>query len=271
MPAFQRFSPKIIIALIAIAVGASIYYFNARPALANWFVVRAVTKNKTEPIKMLASFRKAFWFSPPNAQELRYILIQYARDQITLRGITPQTIPLSLFAISEMKKSVIASPYFIQNSILLSELYLSLASYDISYLDDAEEISLSALERAPYRYQIYFVLGRIKMSQGKFREGIDYFKKAVELNDAFAEAHWNLAVAYILSKDDTRAVFEELKNARSRGFDAYTPANIKKLLNAYSDSKNLLGARQFLQKLIEQFPQMKEYQEMLNVLSPQSN
>lgn len=239
-----------------------VYFLNIRPLLANYYVVQAVTKNKTRPLKMLQDFQKAFSYSPPAQQELRFVLVQYARDQTNLRGLTSETIPLTQFALKEISKSIQASPYSIQNYLLLAELYLTASPLDPNYLHSAETIALKALKQAPRRYQVYTLLGRLKMSQGQFSEGINYFQQAIKLNERFAEAHWNLAIAYILSQQSELAQ-QSLDKALEFGFNVYTPENVRKLLLAYQDSKDLKAAIDFLEKLSEQFPQEKNYQIML--------
>ena len=104
-----------------------------------------------------------------------------------LRGITTETIPLITFAFSEMEKSILTDTYAAQNYLILSELYLATYALNPKHIDRAQELALLASKVAPKRYQIFTLLGRIKMSRSEFDEGINYFKKAIELNDQFAE------------------------------------------------------------------------------------
>src|SRR3989344_4151604 len=241
------------------------YWFNVRPTLANYYVIKAVTQHKTEPAKMLANFQKAFSYSPPNDQELRFILVQYTRDQINWRGVGQETTPLINFTITEMTKSLQASPDSVQNYLLLGELYLATSQLNQKHWQLAEDVSLRALEFAPQRYQIYTLLGRLKMSQGKFDDGINYFKQATNLNHQFAEGYWNLAVAYILSRQPLLAQ-AALDQAEKLNFPVYSAKNAEKLLAAYQDSKDLEATVNFLEVLIKKLPEADNYRQLLDTL-----
>ena len=98
----------------------ALYFFNLRPALANHYTVQALVLQKGSPSQSQAYFEKAFKYSPPNDYELRFILIQHARDQLNLRGFNEETSPLIEFAIQEAEKSIKAAPQFVPNHLLLA-------------------------------------------------------------------------------------------------------------------------------------------------------
>ncbi len=251
--------------LLLIVIAPLAYFLNIRPALANYYLIQAVTKRKTDPEGMLKSFQKSFTYSPANDRELRFILIQHTRDQINLRGINQETIPLIQFALEETKKSIQVSPSYVQNYLLLAELYLSASQLNPQYIQLAQDVTLKALEKAPGRYQVYTLLGRLKISQKQFEEAINYFQQAIELNDQFAEAHWNLAIAYILSWQPELAQ-QSLDKAMAKRLDIYDQKYINLLLLAYKDSKNLDATIDFLENLIQRFPDNQYYQDSLKSL-----
>ena len=248
--------------LIVVIIIPLAYFLNLRPALANYYIIRAVTINKDSPAKMLESFKKSFSYSPANEGELRFILVQHARDQINLKGINQETIPLIQFAAEETKKSIQVNPSYIQNYLLLAELYLASSQLNPQHIQSAQDITLKALAIAPRRYQVYIMLGRLKMAQKQFAEGVDYFKQAIELNDRFAEAHWNLAIAYILSWQPELAQ-QSLDQAIANRLDIYDQKYINLLLLAYKDSKNLEATIDFLENLVQRFPDNQYYQSSL--------
>ncbi len=251
-----------LVALSIPVVAMSLWYFNVRPVFKNYYTVAAVTKHKTDVAKMLENFKRSFVYSPSNDQELRFILVQHTRDQVMLRGITPETIPLITFAIDEMEKSIHADRYAAQNYLILSELYLATYALYPKHIDRAQELALLASKEAPKRYQIFTLLGRIKMSRSQFDEGINYFKKAIELNDQFAESYWNVAIAYILSGEPAQSE-EYLKRANKLGFDIYQKDSVQKLLLAYQDAGDKKGAIQYLKNIFTLFPENIEYKNLL--------
>lgn len=253
---------KIIIIAIIIITLPTAYFLNVKPVLANYYIIQAVIKNKENPTGMLENFEKSFKYSPPNDPDLRFILVQHARDQMSYRGINEETIPLIQYATKEMEKSIQATPEAVQNYIILAELYLITNQQGIEL---AENITLKALEIAPRRYQVYTMLGRIKMSQNQPEEGINYFKQAIELNDQFAETHWNLAMAYILGWQPELAQ-QSLDKAYELGYDIYAEENVKLVLSAFKDSKNLDATIDFLDSLVERYPLNTNYRDSLELL-----
>lgn len=251
-----------LVALSIPVVAVSLWYFNVRPILKSYYTVMAATKYKTDISKMIESFKQSFAFSPSNDQELRFVLVQYARDQAMLRGITPETAPLITFAIEEMERSIQADRYAAQNYIILSELYLATYTLNPKHINRAQELALLAQKEAPKRYQIFTLLGRIKMSRSQFAEGIYYFNKAIELNDQFAESYWNLAIAYILSGKPAQSE-EYLLLANKLGFDIYKKENVQKLISAYEDAGDKKGAIEYLKKISTLFPENIDYKNLL--------
>ena len=119
-----------------------------------------------------------------------------------------------------------------------------------AYLNRAEELALQAVAEAPKRYQTYTSLGRLYMAPEKYKQGIEYFKQAIALNENFAEAHWNLAMAYILSHQPEQAE-EALNKAVEKGFQVYAENNVDLIIQAFVDSQDLVATIDFIQKMTE--------------------
>lgn len=245
------------IALIAITFLA-LYYTVARPTLANQYTVQAIVHDKEHPEQALIDFKKALAATDPAAEEYRFTLVQFARDQLNLRGVTSETKELVLLASSEMQKTIDNVPSSVQGYLLLAELYLSGQTIDAAYLSQAEMAARTAQELAPRRYQPYTALGRIYMSEGKPEQGIEEFKKAIALNENFAESYWNLGIAYILNHEAERAR-ESLAQALAHGYNIYEEKNVEKLIAAYSDSRDLKAMIDFLGELTVNFPDNQKY------------
>ncbi|MEK7584564.1 MAG: O-antigen ligase family protein [Patescibacteria group bacterium] len=262
----KRSLPLALRAIVVMITLLTLYVVNIRPSLANMHVVRAVTTFKNDPAGMQREFEKAFRYSPPAQQELRFILIQHTRNLVNEIGLTETTFPLVTYAITESEKAVVASPYTLQNHLVLAEMYLLASRINPAYLLEAERVTLEALERSPKRFQSYSMLGRLAMDQRDFKRGIEYLQKAVDLNESFAEAHWNLAIAYILS-GQRDAGHVELDRAHELGFSLFRADNIQRLLAAYQDAKDIEGALQWLETVRDRFPDDKQYQEYYEGLS----
>src|SRR3989344_2518831 len=252
--------------IVLVITALTIYTVNIPPSLANMHVVRAVTIFKDEPLGMQREFEKAFRYAPSAQQELRFILVQHARNLVNEIGFTDATLPLVIYAIAEGEKAVAASPYTLQNHLVLAEMYLLASRVNPAYLLEAERVTFEALERSPKRFQSYSMLGRLAMEQRDFSRGITYLQKAVDLNESFPEAHWNLAIAYILS-DQGEAGTIEIEKARELGFNLFRADNIQRLLAAYQDARDIEGALQWLETVRDRFPDNTQYQKYYEGLS----
>ncbi|MFM2225774.1 MAG: hypothetical protein RJA07_1976 [Bacteroidota bacterium] len=79
-------------------------------------------------------------------------------------------------------------------------------------------------------YLSYYVLGYVFISQEKYKEGIPYFLKSIEAKKDFADAHYNLAFAYLYSDDKENA----LKYAKN-SLELYKDASLR------SDAARMIG------------------------------
>lgn len=234
------------------------YYTVLRPTVANHYTVQAVIRDKEHPEQAIIDFKKALSATVPAAEEYRFTLIQFARDQLNLRGVTPETEALVRLAASEMQKTISHVPSSIQGYLLLAELYLAGNTIDPTYLSLAETTTRTVQALAPQRYQPYTTLGRIYMSGGKPEQGIIEFKKAIALNENFAESYWNLGIAYILNHEPDKAR-ESLGAALAHGYNIYEEKNVEKLIAAYGDSRDLKAMVDFLGELTVKFPDNQKY------------
>ncbi|MBK6901470.1 MAG: hypothetical protein IPH04_01315 [Saprospirales bacterium] len=79
-------------------------------------------------------------------------------------------------------------------------------------------------------YLTYYVMGYIMIVQEKYKKGIPYFLKSIELKDDDADSHYNVAYAYLFSDDKDNA----LKHAK-KALELYTDLEYK------SDAARIAG------------------------------
>ncbi len=101
-------------------------------------------------------------------------------------------------------------------------------------------------------YLTYFIMGDITISQEKFKEGIPYFLKSIELNKDYASSYYNVAYAYLYTDDMDNA----LKYAKI-SLDLYTDLTYKsdaarmlgQIYSSLSDDKNTLAYYELADKI----------------------
>ena len=107
------------------------------------------------------------------------------------------------------------------------DLNLILTEADIYYqlgnTDKFGELMQQAVEEDPTNPQLFFNLGVINFDQGKKKEAEEYYIKAIELKDDYADAYMNLAVLIL---DEEKAIVEEM-NKNLSDFDKYDELLLK--------------------------------------------
>lgn len=201
----SRKRAKTIIALCVLLFIA--YFVNVRPLRATLYASKLAILTDGKEVEIVRNFTKAFALSPAGNYELREILGNYILKKITEGADIKKLEPLVLFAIDNMKKTALASPHNISARITLAELARIESELNPYFAKFAEEESLAIIKESPMRYQPYLTLGKLRFTQGRNAEGIEFFKKAVEINPNFVGARWNLALGYIYEQD-----FEKAKN-----------------------------------------------------------
>ncbi|KKQ55235.1 MAG: O-antigen polymerase [Parcubacteria group bacterium GW2011_GWA2_38_13] len=183
------------------------YFINVRPLRATLYASKLAIIADGKESEIVQNFTKAFAISPASNYELREILGNYILKKITEGNDIKKLEPLILFAIDNMKKTALASPHNISARITLAELARIESELNPYFAKFAEQESLAIIQESPMRYQPYLTLGKLRFTQGRNADGIEFFKKAVGINPKFVGARWNLALGYIYEQD-----FEKAKN-----------------------------------------------------------
>ena len=89
-----------------------------------------------------------------------------------------------------------------------SWLNMGNASVDLDDLGSAETLYRTAIGLDPGLVEAYASLGYLLTRRGKLREAIEACEVAIRLRPDFAQAHWNLAIAALLSGDLPRGFAE---------------------------------------------------------------
>lgn len=232
-----------LIAILVLVLIFSLYFFNLKPVLANYFCARGLAaayyNNYQES---LLNYKKSLQYGTYQAPETRQSLSQVV-PRLARSGQFSQneSIEAYNYAIAEMEKNIQEAPLDARNYLFLMTLYNSGARFDSSRYDKVVQLGQQALILSPTRAPFYYLMGQARMAQNRMDEGINYFKKAVEINPEVIEAHWNLAAAYIITGQDELAK-QEFNQMAQFGFKYYSMENLQKLVTPYlirSDYKNI--------------------------------
>lgn len=123
---------------------------------------------------------------------------------------------------------------------------------DMGKLNDAVFMYKKAIQKDDKFYKAYYNLGNIYLNDGKPNMAIEQYKKVTKLKPDYAYAHYNLGCAYIKLGKYYKAKYElltaiDLKNTVADFH--YNLAYVYKMLNKEKDAKRYL---EYYNKLMEQ-------------------
>lgn len=226
---------NIFILVITILIVSFIsYVLNFKPLSANKLGIKAMSMVNVNENETVQNFVKAINLNTYQTMELR----QKLADNVLVsnrqkNGLTNLDVYNNYqSSINEIKKNINEHPQDVQNYLYLMALLNQAGGYDAKNYEEIIKWGEKALVLSPTRPQIYFEMGQAKITQKKFSEGIEYFKKAIILNPEAQESHWNLFAAYTLTNQDKTAE-EEYNWLNNNGFDFNVMQNLNRLYNIY--------------------------------------
>ncbi|MCD6284201.1 O-antigen ligase family protein [bacterium] len=254
-------SPSIFMIIILIlALLFSVHFFNIRLAWNNHFCAKGLAYASAENYrKSIEEFEKALSCVCNQSPEIRQHLANTVMSGIRSDKLTKEEKKSACdYAISEMKKNIEFAQSDCFYYLYLMSLYNSCSVFNRERLELTLETGERALKLCPNRVQFYFQMGQAAINLGRNKQGIDYFKKAVELNPQVIESHWNLASAYIVTYNEDLAQ-KEFDKMKKMGFKYNTVKNLERLIRPYYIVKDYRKLKEIYLKLIELKPNNAKY------------
>jgi len=107
---------------------------------------------------------------------------------------------------------------------------LGIVLYQQQDLESARDILMKAIEVDPEDHKAYNYLGITMFEQGDSKEAEEFIQKAIELDPEYADAHFNLAVVYILGKPPAKGLARQHYD-KATALGALPDASLEQLLN----------------------------------------
>lgn len=226
---------------VAVAVAATAYFINWQPAAANYFTTQGIKATKLRQYRSVQpTFAKALSFGTYMDEEIRQRLVDYAHEAAGSGTLSPQEQQsLYEFVAEELEKNLETSPRDVKNYLYLMSV-LNIANRELRQVDRVFDLGRTALELSPTRMQIYAELGQAAFLKNRPAEGLEYFRKGVELNPYPKESHFNYLLGSILAgrEDLVRAEMEALRElGHALGASEYAA-----MARAYTQIKNFTKA-----------------------------
>jgi O-antigen ligase/tetratricopeptide (TPR) repeat protein len=150
---------------------------------------------------------------------------------------------------AELEKQIADKDLDPRTYIRLGALYNLMADVNRSSLPKAETVLEALIQLAPKWPESYDALGETYLLEGRNDEALAFFRKAVEINPDNGVALWMYAFPLIWThhEQEGRAELE----AAIRHYDYHNPDDLKRLVNAFYQFKDLPKAIQFEEELVQ--------------------
>jgi FimV-like protein len=154
------------------------------------------------PEQMLEIYKEALGYDQLGRQEAREQVSQMASNIQRSEGVSQETKDAFRdLAIQEVEREVERNPESARLRLFAGSLY---GIY--GRIGDAEATFRKVVELAPSKQSALFQLGEVLLMQSKNEEALEYFKRAYELEPAYAEATKLYALALVRNGKDKEAV-----------------------------------------------------------------
>ncbi len=251
----------LIIVILLIGIGFSIYYFGVLPIRQQEYVsqgVLAASQNTTGGLTTaLADFQKASavptYLGQAELWRNRLLPFETAATSSNDKQLVQNALQ---FSIAEELKAIHYSPTDAEYYWLLGHFYNDAfqATGDTADVTAATHYLDVGLQLAPKHYYLILEKARTMMLSGNYSAGIALFKEIVANNANFSSAYWSIGAAYYIQKNDQQAV-NWFAQAVAKGYDPYSnQTDLAMVSQAYLDLNDYAGLKTLYTTGITRYP-----------------
>lgn len=244
--------------ILIIAAIVLIYKTNILQAKANYASTRGIIAGWTNDFnRSAAKFREAIEYNVPGKYEIRHRYAQYLFEySANQQKIGPELKKEIEYAIEKTKELGEDRPLDYLPRLYTSRMHIVLGREDSNspHNDEALKYSLEALKISPTFIRTYYEVAQGYLNKKDYKTGIEYFKKAAELNPDTGLSYWYWGMTEAQAGNVQRGL-ELINLAQQKN---YTPdeSDLYKLINIYIK--------------LNDYPKLVELYEKLLVLTPQN-
>ena len=237
---------------------ATAYFINIEPAFANIAAtdgIKAAKLKQYRDVKKL--FEKSLSYGTYMDIEIRQRLVDYSNEAMGSGELTPEEQKqLQDFVLAELRKSLKESPRDVKNYLYVMNVLNRTAS-NSGVIQEIYRLGDKAMELSPTRPQIYTELGQAAFNEKNTDKGLEYFRKAVELNPEPKESHFNYLLAAIIAKrEDIKT--SEMAILRDQLKYVFTTSDYLAFVRAYVQAGDKQKAIEALRQAVVLSPENTE-------------
>ena len=234
--------PSIFLTAILLIISlVLIFQFNIKPAKANYACTRAILAGRGgDANKAIGYYQKASNYNTfQGAYEIRHKLATFVIQVIEHQRASGKEIDQNLlnlinYTIKEVNKNVQEYSQDTNPYLYLGRIYILLIEKDPKAGELAENSIQRAININEKNPRIWYELGQAQLSQKKYQDAYNSFKKALELNPNVTISHWFMAsVAYHVGNYQEAVSY--LDKALSMGYSEYKDSisDLARMINIY--------------------------------------
>jgi O-antigen ligase/tetratricopeptide (TPR) repeat protein len=270
----KRTNPFLIAVLVILAI-ILIYKTNIEPTMANHACTRAILMGRAGNAQgAFNKFQEALSYKSSQGkyeirQRLAMFAIEYDQTKEKIQNLSQAILN---YTAEELKKNIQAHPRDYIPYLYLGRIYILLIGQgDKEAGQKAEEAINSALAINNKNPRIWYEFGQVKLSQKKYSEAVEAFKRALELNPEVSQSYWFLGMAYVKAGDLGEAI-KYVDKAIERGY-VYNDnlPDIIRLIDLYTRSGDYYKLIDLYKAAIELEPKNAQFYASLAVVYKQIN
>ncbi len=234
VPAIGPVLPGIIAVLMIIVL----YFVNIEPAIANIRATEAIKFAKLKQYRKVSDqFKLALSYGTYMDEEIRQRVVDYANEAVNSGQLSEnENSDLYKFVLEGIEQNTKQSPNDVKNYLYLMNVINTIAVSQPDLANKVFEIGEKALKLSPTRPHIYFEMGQAAFSKKEFDRGLEFFRKAIELNPEPRETHLNYLLALIYAQRDD--LVAEQKASMVKRFGDFSPNEYINIARGYARTGN---------------------------------
>ena len=254
--------PSIVLTAILIVIAlVLIFQTNIKPAKANYACTRAILAGRTgDAQQAFNKYQQALNYkTPQGAYEIRHKLATFAIQLTEQQRSKNKDFDPSLlyFTIREVNKNVGKYPLDTTPYLYLGRMYILLIDKEPELAGEQAELAIGrAIELNDKNPRIWYEMGQAQLSQKKYQESYNSFKRALELNPQVTLSYWFVGVtAYYLG--NYQEAVASIEKAMEMGYAEYknSISDLIRLVNVYDKVGNYQKIVEFYNLAINEDPE----------------
>ncbi len=227
------------------------------PARANYLATRGLVaswpQNNRNHALAVQNFRKALAYDTFSTYELRNRFAQYLMEQVGNFQANAKPREALQYAVEQEKKNItpdgIASFDYVPY-LYMSRMLILLGKDDPKspYNDQALEIARIAQKLSPKFVRTYYEIAQAYVNKLMYKEAIDTFHEAIQINPEVDISWWYLGLTQIESGDITNGLLA-LQKGLELGYDA-SEQDYMRLINYFAQVGDIQKVSQYYTQLL---------------------